>query len=100
MENRSSFDTDDVLQIYIRDLESPFETPHPHLAAFRRIHLDGNEKLGIKIPLRADCFTVVDETGRRFRDGKRYEIFAGFSQPDTKSKELTGKEPIRIEYNR
>ncbi len=98
MENRSSVSTDDVLQIYIRDLESPFETPHPHLAAFRRVRLNGNEKLCTNISLRADCFTVVDENGKRFRDGKRYEIFAGFSQPDERSAELTGKRPVRIEY--
>ena len=98
MENRSSVPTDDVLQIYIRDLESPFETPHPHLAAFRRVHLNGNGQLCTNISLRADCFTVVDENGKRFRDGKRYEIFAGFSQPDERSAELTGKKPVRIEY--
>lgn len=98
MENRSSVSTDDVLQIYIRDLESPFETPHPHLAAFRRVHLSGHGQLCTNISLRADCFTVVDENGKRFRDGKRYEIFAGFSQPDERSAELTGKEPVRIEY--
>lgn len=98
MENKSAVSTDDVLQIYIRDLESRWETPHPHLAGFRRVRLEGNSKDSIRISLRSDCFTVVDENGQRFRDGKRFEIYAGFSQPDERSADLTGKTPVRIEY--
>ena len=98
MENLNETETDDVLQIYVRDLDSPWETPHPHLAAFRRIHFSGKERKTTRIPVADRRFTVVDESGRRFRHGNRFEIFAGFSQPDARSAELTGKKPVRLEY--
>ena len=98
-ENKGTFSTDDVLQIYVRNLTSPWETPHPHLAAFRRIHLDANADGCAEVFLRPESFTVVDGNGKRISDGSRYEIFAGFSQPDDRSLELTGKSPVRTEYH-
>lgn len=97
-ENLNEAETDDILQVYIRDLDSPWETPHPHLAAFCRIHFSGAEKKTVRLPLAHRCFTVVDSDGRRFHDGSHFEIFAGFSQPDARSIELTGKRPVRLEY--
>ena len=97
-ENLNEAETDDILQVYIRDLDSPWETPHPHLAAFCRVHFSGAEKKTVRLPLAHRCFTVVDSDGRRFHDGSHFEIFAGFSQPDARSIELTGKRPVRLEY--
>ncbi len=96
-ENQSQQPVDDVLQIYVQDLESQWETPHPHLAAFHRIHFSGAQKQTIQISLPSSRFTVVDEKGRRFQDGSRFAIFAGFSQPDACSARLTGKTPLRLE---
>ena len=95
--NLSQTASDDVIQVYIRALNSPWETPHAHLAAFRHVSFAAGEEICVSIPLRRDCFTVVDGDGiPRFAD--TYEIFAGFSQPDARSSELTGKKPLRMEY--
>ena len=34
--------------------------------------------------------------GKRMEEGKKFEIYAGCSQPDEKSKELTGIMPVKI----
>ena len=39
---------------------------------------------------------IEDETGKRMEEGKKFEIYAGCSQPDEKSKELTGIMPVKI----
>ena len=39
---------------------------------------------------------LVDEKGKRMEEGKKFEIYAGCSQPDEKSKELTGIMPVKI----
>ena len=44
------------------------------------------------VHVEADAFLVVDEEGRRKKDGKRIQISVGFGQPDNRTKELTGKE--------
>ena len=98
VKNLSEVDSEDVLQIYIRNQESEWETLNPHLAAFQRISLKGGEESTVKVLVDKGCFTVVDENGNRVRDGKKYEIFVGFSQPDERSVELTGKALVRMQY--
>lgn len=98
VENCGGMDSQEVLQIYIRDTESEHETPHPHLAGFERIFVEKGVKKLVKIPVNRSAFTVVDESGRRFTDSGKYEIFAGFSQADLRSVELTGERPVRVEY--
>ena len=98
VENCGGMDSQEVLQIYIRDTESEHETPHPHLAGFERIFVEKGVKKLVKIPVNQSAFTVVDESGRRFTDSGKYEIFAGFSQADLRSVELTGERPVRVEY--
>lgn len=98
VKNLSEVDSEDVLQVYIRNQESEWETLNPHLAAFQRISLKGGEESTVKVLVDKGCFTVVDENGNRVRDGKKYEIFAGFSQPDERSVELTGKALVRMQY--
>ncbi len=83
-------ETDDVLQIYVQDLESPCAVINPQLAGFRRIHLAGGEERTYEIDLPARAFTSVDEDGVRAIRGKRFRIFAGFQQPGARSEELTG----------
>ena len=47
-----------------------------------------------------EAFTVVDEEGRHIAGGKHYTIYAGFSQPDAKSEELTGMSPVKVEFRK
>ena len=98
VENCGGMDSQEVLQIYIRDTESEHETPHPHLAGFERIFVEKVAKRDMRIPVSKSAFTVVDESGRRFTDSGKYEIFVGFSQADPRSVELMGESPVRVEY--
>ena len=90
-------ETDDVLQIYVKDLESPCAVPGPQLAGFRRIHLGGGEERTYEIDLPARAFTSVDEAGIRAIRGKRFCIYAGFQQPGARSEELTGASCAAVE---
>lgn len=98
VENCGNMDSQEVLQIYVRDTESEYETPHPHLAGFERIFVEKGSKRDMRIPVSKSAFTVVDESGRRFTDSGKYEIFVGFSQADPRSVELMGESPVRVEY--
>ena len=61
--------------------------------------LQGRKKNpSVHIP--GEAFTVVDEEGRHIAGGKHYTIYAGFSQPDAKSEELTGMSPVKVEFRK
>ncbi len=96
VKNEGERDTEDVLQIYIRKADSVHDTPHPSLCAFCRVALREGEEREVSLPVPERAFTVVDDAGRRFVDGTCFQLFAGFSQPDKRSVELTGEAPVEL----
>ncbi len=83
-------ETDDVLQVYVKDDAYEGAIQKPCLAGFARVHLMEGESKTITIPVRARAFTSVDEDGIREIRSSVFSVYAGFSQPDPRSKELTG----------
>lgn len=95
-ENRGNLRTEEVVQIYIKDLESPLAVRNYSLCAFGRVDLEAGESktLTLRIPKRA--MEVVDEQGNRHIDSKHFKLFAGISQPDKRSEELTGEKSVPV----
>ena len=50
-----------------------------------------------RLPVAEEAFTVVDEAGCRVKAAGRYVLYVGCSQPDARSAELTGAEPVKLE---
>lgn len=98
-ENAGTTATDEVLQVYVKCTDSANVVPNPALAAFKRVHLQAGETVTVEMPVSARAFTVVDEAGVRRMDGTHFAIYAGVSQPDARSRELTGKAPAEIDYS-
>ena len=96
IENTGAMDTDEVVQVYAKNLESPLAPKNPVLCGFARVHVKKGERKTVEIPVREDAFYVVDEEGNRRREGTRFLFFAGCSQPDARSRELTGSAPVEI----
>ena len=98
VENTGAADTDDVVQVYVQCADSAYAAKHPSLCAFRRVHVKAGEKKTVTVPVRAQAFTVVDQEGRRRVDGSKFTFYVGCSQPDEKSRQLTGKDPVEVDY--
>ncbi|MBE5859219.1 MAG: glycoside hydrolase family 3 protein [Butyrivibrio sp.] len=90
VKNTGKVDTEDVLQIYIKDEDSEFAVRNHSLCGFKRVKLSAGETKEVAINLDRRAFTSVDEDGNRDIFGKNFTLYAGFSQPDDRSKELTG----------
>ena len=94
--NRSDFAADEVVELYIRDNESPDAPVNPILCGFARVHLDpGAEKL-LTIPIQPRAFSVVTETGERVGGSGSWTLYAGFGQPDARTEELTGRKCLSV----
>ena len=96
VQNKGTWDTEEVVQIYVKNLDSSCAIPNPALSGFQRIFIRAGETLEISIPLWKNAFTVVDDNGIRKEEGGLFEIYAGCSQPDEKSIQLTGIHPAKI----
>ncbi len=96
LKNEGDTDTDEVVQIYIKDLDSKLAVPNYNLCAFKRISLKAGEEKKVEMTAPNRAMSVVDEEGERHIDSKNFKLFAGFSQPDERSRRLTGKETVEI----
>ena len=98
--NRGSRDTEEVLELYLRDEESPYAPPNPILCGFRRIFLAAGEEKTVSVPIDEAAFTVVADTGERISGSGTWTLYAGFGGPDARTEALTGRKaravPIRM----
>ena len=94
--NKGKYVAEEVLQIYVRAEETPYEVLNTKLGAFKRVRIEPDETKCVTITVPAKAFMVVNEEGKRIFDGEKAELFVGFSQPDERSLELMGKKPIQL----
>ena len=89
--NDGNTDTEDVIELYIRDEGSKFAPPNPVLCGFQRVFLKAGEEKEFRIPLQSDAFTVVTGEGERIAGSGKWRLYAGFGAPDARTEELTGE---------
>lgn len=99
VQNRGERETDDVIQLYIKNTDSEYAVKNPELCAFRRIHVKAGETRTVTMKIGYRAFTVVNYGGERIMDGTHFVLYAGTSQPDGRSEELTGKRPVKVEFH-
>lgn len=95
--NVGNFDIEEVLQCYIKDLESKYAVDNYSLSAFKRVGLNKGESKVVKMTIDRKSFEAVNDEGERIFDSKKFKLFIGISQPDSKSVELTGTKPLETE---
>ena len=94
IENKSNMELGEVVQIYIKDMDSTYATTNGKLCGFARVNVPAGEKVNVAVPMDKDTFTVVNDAGQRLVDGKKFTVSVGFGQADARTKALTGKEAV------
>lgn len=93
---------DEVIQVYSRPINCKDAPPNPVLVAFERVCVEAGQSVHLDLSLESERFSVVDEEGKRYIAEGQWDVFVSFSQPDLRSKQLLGAEPIalRVSVNR
>ena len=80
------------------------EPQYPDVETFFRSHSTKRiicaftvREKSVEFTISNKAMNIVDEDGNRYIAGKHFRLFAGVSQPDTRSAELTGHKPVEIE---
>ena len=95
--NDGIYESGEVLQVYVKNLDSPYAARNWSLANAKPLYLKKKESSIFECVLKKEVFEVVNDQGERVRDGKRFRIYVGCSQPDERSVVLTGHRPIELE---
>jgi beta-glucosidase len=93
--NAGAYDSDEVVQLYVRDLEASVRVAHHELRGVRRLSLAAGASTRVSFELGAKSLSLIDEQGRRWLEPGDFEVFVGGSQPDSRSVELLGQAPLR-----
>ncbi len=99
IENVGEYDTDEVVQFYIKSC-SENAVPYHSLCGFKRISLKKGEKKTVSIDIPDTAFETVDENGNRSIPGGLYTLYAGTCQPDNLSCKLSDTYTVSIDINK
>ena len=97
VQNFSPFSAQEVIELYLRDRDSADAPVNPILCGFLRVRLEAGEEKRVSIPLDPRAFTVVDAAGERLPGSGNWTLYAGFGQPDPRTRELSGKTCLNTE---
>ena len=90
---------DEVVQLYVKDLESSCRVPNHDLRGFERVALGAGESRRVRFQLSARALSLIDERGRRMLEPGKFRVFVGGSQPDGRSVQLAGTAPLAAEFD-
>ena len=96
VQNQGDVDTEDVVQLYIHNSTSKNATPFPKLCGFKRVAIPAGGETVVELAIEEGAFDVVNDEGEVIRDGNTFDLYAGTSQPDELSRELTGSSCVRV----
>jgi beta-glucosidase len=97
VKNVGTVEADEVVQLYVSDVEASVTVPHHSLRGFQRVHLKPGESRRLTFQLKSKDFSLIDERGKRLLEPGRFRLAVGGSQPDARSVELLGKVPLSLE---
>jgi beta-glucosidase len=90
--------SDEVVQLYLTDLEASCAVPHHSLRGFERIHLEPGQDREVAFDLGPRDLSLIDDRGQRVLEPGRFRASIGGSQPDARSYELLGAKPVAVEF--
>ncbi len=92
--NNGQYTGRETVEIYVK-AEEP-GAPNAQLKAFTKVELKPGEVKQVKLHLPVEAFGLFDDEGNQKVQDTEYIIYAGGSQPDGRSAQLTGKKPLEI----
>ncbi len=81
VKNTGGWAGDEVVQLYVRDVEASAVVPVRQLAGFERVHLQPGAAQTVRFTLQPEQFSLVTDAGQRLIEPGRFEIAVGGGQP-------------------
>ena len=79
--NTGKLPADEVVQLYLRDLEAMVRVPRWQLVGLRRIQLNGGEKQSVSFEVLPQQMALIDEEEKRILEPGVFRVYVGGQQP-------------------
>lgn len=90
---------EEVVQLYISDLEASVNIPRWELGGIKRVNLTAGELKDVQFNINKRQLALIDEQGRCLLEPGKFQLYVGGQQPDRRSVELTGSEILSVEID-
>ncbi|MHA1111303.1 MAG: glycoside hydrolase family 3 C-terminal domain-containing protein [Promethearchaeota archaeon] len=91
VKNIGQFKGDEVVQVYIQDLEASVKVPRWSLQGVQRIPIEPDQMVTVQFKIKPRQLALINEEGKRILEPGSFRVYIGGSQPDEVSEKLTGK---------
>ena len=92
--NTGQYPGEEVVQLYITDLEASVEVPNYSLRGFKRVSLKPGEEKEIEFEISADMLKIVNEDGSKILEPGKFRLYIGGCSPLKVGEKLEAAEII------
>ena len=96
--NRGKMDVKEAVQVYLRDDNASTRVPKYTLVGFRKVELTAGKEERVSFTVESKHMAVITETGEKVIEPGTFTLFIGGSQPDLRSSELLGYDPLSVKF--
>ena len=82
--------SDEVVQLYLKDLEASVTVPHHQLQGFKRITLEPGERKTVSFRIASRQMALITNEGKCVLEPGKFRISVGGCQPDKRSRAIMG----------
>lgn len=98
VKNVGNRESKEVVQLYLKDIETSVVAPKWQLKGFKKVNLLPNEEKEITFNLVPEDMMLVNEEGESVLEAGSFEVYVGGSQPDSRSISLTGSNVLKASF--
>lgn len=98
VKNIGSFESKEVVQLYLKDVETSVVAPKWQLRGVKKINLLPNEQIEVSFTLLPEDMLLVNNEGESVLEAGSFEIYVGGSQPDSRSISLTKNNVLKASF--
>ncbi|WP_077328988.1 glycoside hydrolase family 3 C-terminal domain-containing protein [Virgibacillus siamensis] len=95
VKNTGPKNSEEVIQMYVKDVESSVVIPKWQLKGFKKMSLKAGEEKEVTMILTPRDMALINDDGKRVLEPGKFEVFIGGSQPDQRSLELSGTDVVK-----
>lgn len=95
VENIGEYEADEVIQLYIKDVEATVEVPVWQLKGVKVERLLPKQQKTVTFEIKPEDMMLVNNDGEYILEKGEFEVYIGGSQPDKRSASLLGQSPCK-----
>jgi beta-glucosidase len=96
--NQGGMDAEEVVQVYLTDVEASHPVPHANLVAFRRVALPAGGQQELAFTITPDQMMLFDEDGQQLLEPGAFRISVGGCSPSARGEALGAPAPQVAEF--